>query len=498
MLPIDAVLPATRVVRERTGLIVTADEWAGRFPGASDIPSIVSLSLLAAEPLGDDPVRGALVLGWGGDATIGADERRFLAALAAHASAALARADLIDALRDRQRRLDATLEVASAGAWDLDLERDQLDVSPEFTRVRGRPEVADEGGLAAYLSLVHPDDRLRVRATIDEAARTLGPFAAEYLAAGPRGAPAQWIRSEGWVSAEGPDGRRRLTGIDRDVTAERHVEREREQELESERDARALQDAFIGVMSHELRTPITTILAASRLLLRGGRSEEATHDLGNDISSEAERLHRLVDDLLVMSRIERGSLVPDREPVHLRRLIERVVHSESARWPETRFVIAGPPRGDVIAGEETYVEQVLRNLLSNAAKYAGAGTTVTIEVDGSPDEVAVHVLDEGPGVLAGEVDDLFALFYRSATTAASASGAGIGLFVCDRLVRAMHGRIWAKPRAERGSEFGFALARYRDEDDLDDDELDGLQDIVADAASRALATGPAAAGGSGA
>ena len=166
-----------------------------------------------------------------------------------------------------------------------------------------------------------------------------------------------------------------------------------------------------------------------------------------------------------MSRLERGSLVPDREPVHLRRLLERVIASEGRRWPDNHFVLAGDPAGDVVAGEETYVEQVLRNLLSNAAKYAGPGTAVTIEVDPAPDEVSVRVLDEGPGIAAAETEDLFELFYRSATTAATAAGGGIGLFVCDRLVRAMHGRIWARPRPRRGSEFGFALGRYRDEDE---------------------------------
>ena len=342
--PLDAGLPAAEVVRRRTGVVVSAPEWRTRYPGASDIPAIASLTTLVAEPVGDDPVRGVLVVGWGGDAVIDADERRFISAIASHAVAALARADLVDALRDRQRRLDATLEVASAGAWDLDLERDHLDLSAEFLRVRGQPDRDAGDGLAAYLALVVPEDRVGVRAAIDEAARTLGPFATEFRAIGPDGST-RWLRSEGWVSAEGPAKGRRLTGIDRDITLERRAEEERERVLETEREARALQEAFVGVMSHELRTPITTILAAAKLLLRGGRSEETVRDLGLDINAEAERLHRLIDDLLVMSRLERGSLVPDREPVHLRRLLERVIASEGRRWPDNHFVLARRSRG---------------------------------------------------------------------------------------------------------------------------------------------------------
>ena len=120
----------------------------------------------------------------------------------------------------------------------------------------------------------------------------------------------------------------------------------------------------------------------------------------------------------------------------------------------------------VVRGEETYVEQVLRNLLSNAAKYGSPGTAVTIAIEDQGDEVAVRVFDEGPGIARGEVEQLFSLFYRSPATAASAAGAGIGLFVSRRLVDEMGGRMWARNRSEGGAEFGFSLARFpADEDD---------------------------------
>ena len=94
------------------------------------------------------------------------------------------------------------------------------------------------------------------------------------------------------------------------------------------------------------------------------------------------------------------------------------------------------------------------------------------------DEVIVRVLDQGSGVGAEELGDLFSLFYRSPTTAATASGAGIGLFVCDRLIRAMGGRIWARRRPTGGSEFGFALRAVQD-DDLFDTTAAGQTAVVA-------------------
>jgi signal transduction histidine kinase len=234
-----------------------------------------------------------------------------------------------------------------------------------------------------------------------------------------------------------------------------------------EREARQLQEAFIGVMSHELRTPITTILAGSKLLSRATALDDRSRDLATDIEGEADRLFRLIEDLLVLSRLERGNLALIDEPVHLVRVVERVIASEAGRWPSTVFELPNEPEAYLVRGDETYIEQIMRNLLANAAKYSPEGSTVTVRIDGNDDEVSVRVLDEGPGVAVGEVENLFTLFYRSPTTAASAAGAGIGLFVCRRLIDAMGGHIWARVRKQGGSEFGFALAVYPT-DDIDD------------------------------
>jgi signal transduction histidine kinase len=247
-----------------------------------------------------------------------------------------------------------------------------------------------------------------------------------------------------------------------------------------EREARQLQEAFVGVMSHELRTPITTILAGSKLLARDPGLGHRSRDLATDIEAEADRLFRLIEDLLVLSRLERGNLAITDDPVHLVRVLERVVASEAGRWPETRFELPDERAGYLVRGDETYIEQILRNLLANAAKYSPIGSTVRLEVDSTASDVSVRVLDEGPGVSASEVEQLFTLFYRSPTTAASAAGAGIGLFVCRRLIDAMGGHVWARARMDGGSEFGFALEVYPP------DELDEEFDMVTPGLDAAL------------
>ncbi|MBA3778094.1 MAG: GAF domain-containing protein [Chloroflexi bacterium] len=238
----------------------------------------------------------------------------------------------------------------------------------------------------------------------------------------------------------------------RDVTEDRRV--------------RMMRDAFIGVLSHELRTPVTTIYGNSKLLRRPASSltEKLRAEVVSDIETEAERLYRLVEDLLVLARFgEGGSRELGHEPLLLQRIVPMAVRSEQARWPGTVFetqVAAGLP---TVQAEPTYVEQVVRNLLSNAAKYGGPDGIVAVVVESSEDQVVVRVLDDGPGFPPEEADQLFQLFYRSPRTATVATGAGIGLFVCRQLIEAMGGTMWAVPRPGKGAEFGFSLQVFTEE-----------------------------------
>jgi signal transduction histidine kinase len=117
-----------------------------------------------------------------------------------------------------------------------------------------------------------------------------------------------------------------------------------------------------------------------------------------------------------------------------------------------------------VVADPTYVEQVVRNLLSNAAKYGGDGAHVRTIAEAGESEVTVRIVDDGPGFSPDEADRLFELYFRSPRTATRVSGAGIGLFVCARLIRAMGGRIWARTPEKGGAEFGFALLPMEDDE----------------------------------
>ncbi len=231
------------------------------------------------------------------------------------------------------------------------------------------------------------------------------------------------------------------------------------------RQRQAIRDTFIGVLSHELRTPVTTIFAGSKVLARDDNKLPAAmrQEIFSDIVVESERLHRLVEDVIAMTRFGEDEGEVGTEPVLVQRVLPIVIRSEQVRWPGVTFEVDIPPGIPTAVADPTYVEQVVRNLLSNAAKYGGPDATVLARVRADEREITVSISDDGPGFPAEEADRLFELFFRSAGTASAAAGAGIGLFVCARLIKAMGGRIWAETRPGGGAEFIFTL-RVMDEE----------------------------------
>lgn len=228
-------------------------------------------------------------------------------------------------------------------------------------------------------------------------------------------------------------------------------------------EAEAYREAFLAILTHELRTPITSIYAASTLLSRPGLHEERRLELVGDIAQEAERLRRLVEDLVVLAHAERGAIEVQTEPVLLPHVLRKVCEQQKRRWPHRTFQLSVAQLVPVARAEEAFVEQITRNLLENAAKFGPADGPVEIVVDSADGCPRVRVLDRGPGIDPAEAERLFEVFYRSPRTSRVA-GSGIGLFVAHRLVESIGGSIWARPRDDGpGAEFGFQLQPFSDD-----------------------------------
>lgn len=230
--------------------------------------------------------------------------------------------------------------------------------------------------------------------------------------------------------------------------------------LEAAGEREKLKDAFVGMLSHELRTPVTTIYAAARVLANQNivQSDPLASDLFPDIVSESERLLRLIEDLLVLTRVEQDTLEGGSEPVLVQRVIERTVARLQRRHPERDFSVLEGSHLPPVAGDEVFVEQIVSNLLSNAVKYSPPDAPIEIRAVLTDASVEIRVRDRGIGMSAAQREAVFDLLVRTGEAQRYAPGAGIGLYVCRRLAQVMGGRVWAEaPPDGIGSVFAFAL-----------------------------------------
>jgi signal transduction histidine kinase len=220
---------------------------------------------------------------------------------------------------------------------------------------------------------------------------------------------------------------------------------------------------FVSNVSHELKTPLTSIRMFAELMQNGAGEAKRTQYL-RIIMFEAERLTRLINNVLDFARLERGQKQFEKRPLDLHALIARTWESHELHLRESGFVTrweAAPPPYPVL-GDADALAQILVNLLSNAEKYCGDRKEVELRTTIEGSHVCVHVLDRGLGVPPGQEQKIFEAFHRAHDSLASGiQGSGLGLTLAQRLAREHDGEITCAPREGGGSEFTLRLPLAR-------------------------------------
>jgi signal transduction histidine kinase len=218
-------------------------------------------------------------------------------------------------------------------------------------------------------------------------------------------------------------------------------------------------DELFAILSHELRAPLTTIKGSSRTLLRHGDKIDpaASRQLLQDIDQEADRLQRLIDNLLELARVGTGKGALRSEPTALDALVRRVVAAASPRAGERRLRVRAEANLPQPSIDAVRIEQVVRNLVDNAVKFSPATGTIDVSVALRDGMLAVTVKDEGPGVPAEYQARVFERFFRVEREGGTVAGAGLGLAICKRFVELHGGQISLDSRAGQGATFRFTL-----------------------------------------
>jgi len=352
------------------------------------------------------------------------------------------------AAREGEAHLDAIFRSTITGMVEIEPDGTYKMVNDRYCELVGRTREELLAGMTK-VDVTHPDDREATRQQLKALEDGEDFFTLEKRYLRPDGSVV-WVHNG--VSAL-RDASGKLTGaiaIVTDITALVHAT----QELE---EANNKKDEFLSLISHELRTPITTILGNAKILVERGENiaPEQSRQALNDVENEAARLNRIIDNLLSIARLERGQPV-EAEPLLIGRVVKRIVDDHRANAHRQTYSLDADLDGVVIEASEVHIEQILKNLLSNAEKYAPRGTSVFVAGRTQDDEVIISVEDSGEGVDDADLPAIFDPFFRSARTA-NRAGIGIGLTVCRRLVDAMGGRIWVERGERGGARFAFAV-----------------------------------------
>jgi len=233
-------------------------------------------------------------------------------------------------------------------------------------------------------------------------------------------------------------------------------------DITRERDQEEQRSTFISVISHELQTPIAIIKGYASTLARTDAllDAEVLRSRLLAVEEEADRLNKLVSNLLYASRIQAGGLQMDIAPLDLPRLIERMVRRLQVSNPGVNVQLNLPPNLPTVMADRDRIEEVLQNLLDNAFKYSPNHPAIIVACRATGDEVIVSVSDAGMGISLREQEQIFERFHRAGNDVAhSTQGAGLGLYISRAIVEAHGGHIWVESTLHQGSTFFFSLPR---------------------------------------
>jgi two-component system, OmpR family, phosphate regulon sensor histidine kinase PhoR len=234
-------------------------------------------------------------------------------------------------------------------------------------------------------------------------------------------------------------------------------------DITREKEISQMKNDFVSHVSHELRTPLASITAYAEMLVDGEAQDDTTRgEFYSIIQSQAQRLNRLIDDILNISRIESGLVKVNKEPVSMTMLIREAVQMIKSYAAEKNITVneQTPIVFDQVVADKDMISQVIINLLSNAVKYTPSGGTIRVgsESDDIDGIVRVTVTDNGVGIPANDLPHVFDKFYRVAANNKCAKGTGLGLNLVKQIVEKVHdGRIFVTSEQGKGSTFGFEL-----------------------------------------
>jgi PAS domain S-box-containing protein len=326
-------------------------------------------------------------------------------------------------------------------------------VSPQIETITSYAPADWTSNPNLFSEVLHPDDRDHVLAEMQRVKETGGSRDNEYRLVR-RDGSVVWVHDSAVAVVEGD--RRYARGFVVDVTARREAELELERQNEQLRQLDGLKDEFVALVSHELRTPLTSIRGYLELMSEDENLTPEQLRFLDTIDRNAQRLQRVVGDLLFCAQVEAGKL---RLEYGMNAVVEEALHAAQPAAAAKSITLTSDLRAlPEIRGDRARLAQVLDNFLSNAVKFTPTGGSVTVTTFALPGEIEIAVADTGMGIAAAELPHLFRRFFRTErATATAVPGTGLGLAIAKAIVSGHGGRIRVSSTDGAGTTFRVIL-----------------------------------------
>jgi PAS domain S-box-containing protein len=387
------------------------------------------------------------------------DEVRLAEQVAQRTWATLENARAQEALRESRDVLSLAMRGGRMGAWSREYESDRAWWSRELAEIFGLEE-GFAGTRQDFLDMLHPEDRNRVKETLEQALLNHTDYVIEYRF---RHSSGEWR----WMEGRGravykSDGTPSVTyGLGIDITERKRSEDERRRLNAELADALRRKDEFLATLAHELRNPLAPIVTALEVLRVKSPADRQMRWSRDVIERQVRHMTRLVDDLLDVARISTGKAQLRRERIDLATVVHHAVESVRSviDAAEHKLTVVLPPQPMILDADPTRLSQILANLLSNAAKYTPHGGNLSLTAQQEGNEVVIAVADNGIGLSPADLDRIFSMFAQVAPAIdRSQGGLGIGLALSRGLVELHGGSITASSEGlHLGSTFTVRL-----------------------------------------
>ena len=362
---------------------------------------------------------------------------------------------------EEQRRL--ALDAAELGTWNVEPATRATKTDARYRAIFGTTE--DWTDYLQAFAVIHPDDLPAVKEALAAATRLEDPipYAIEYRIVHPDGS-LRWVLANGRSSFEGAGSTRRAVSFDgtvADITDRKRGEEEREQLLASLQKQDQRKDEFLATLAHELRNPLAPIRNGLQIMRLAHGDAEAIERVRAMMERQIGQMVHLIDDLLDLSRISRGTIDLRKERIELDKAIQQAIETSrpSIEQADHELLIEIPSNPIHVDADLIRLAQVFSNLLNNAAKYTERGGRIRLTVQHLGTEAVVSVKDDGIGIPTHMLAQVFEMFTQvDRNLERSQEGLGVGLSIVQGLVQMHGGTVEARSDGHgRGSEFVVRL-----------------------------------------